>query len=99
MKETAVIINIARGSLIQEEFLIRALLEDKIAGAGLDVFETEPLPEESPLWEMPNVVITPHVAGGTPHYIDRLLDIFTENLKRYQAGEPLINMVDKGLGY
>ncbi|MBT3225216.1 MAG: D-2-hydroxyacid dehydrogenase [Deltaproteobacteria bacterium] len=99
MKETAVIINIARGSLIQEEFLIRALLEDKIAGAGLDVFETEPLPEESPLWEMPNVVITPHVAGGTPHYIDRLLDIFTENLKRYQAGEPLINMVDKVLGY
>ncbi|MBT4091714.1 MAG: D-2-hydroxyacid dehydrogenase, partial [Deltaproteobacteria bacterium] len=70
-----------------------------IAGAGLDVFETEPLPEESPLWEMPNVVITPHVAGGTPHYIDRLLDIFTENLKRYQAGEPLINMVDKVLGY
>ena len=99
MKETAVIINIARGSLIREKALISALQSNKIAGAGLDVFETEPLPEESPLWAMPNVIITPHVAGGTPHYIDRLLDIFTENLKRYQAGEPLINVVDKTLGY
>ncbi|MFH2132880.1 MAG: D-2-hydroxyacid dehydrogenase [bacterium] len=99
MKKNAVIINIARGSLIQEKALIQALQEKRIAGAGLDVFETEPLPEDSPLWQMPNVIITPHVAGGTPYYIDRLVDIFVENLKRYQAGEPLINVVDKTLGY
>ncbi|MBU2644455.1 D-2-hydroxyacid dehydrogenase [bacterium] len=99
MKQNAVIINIARGSLIQEKALIQALQEKRIAGAGLDVFETEPLPADSPLWEMPNVIITPHVAGGTPYYIDRLVDIFVENLKRYQAGEPLINVVDKTLGY
>jgi phosphoglycerate dehydrogenase-like enzyme len=99
MKKSAVIINVARGSLIREDALVRALQEKRIAGAGLDVFETEPLPEDSPLWQMPNVIITPHVAGGTPNYIDRLMDIFVENLKRYQAGEPLINVVDKNLGY
>lgn len=99
MKQSAVIINIARGSLIQEDALVRALQEKRIAGTGLDVFETEPLPEDSPLWQMPNVIITPHVAGGTPYYMDRLMDIFVENLKRYQAGESLINVVDKQLGY
>jgi len=99
MKRSAIVINIARGSLIHEKALIQALQEERIAGAGLDVFETEPLPEDSPLWRMPNVIITPHVAGGTPFYIDRLMDIFVENLKRYQAGEPLINVVDKHLGY
>lgn len=99
MKRSAVVINIARGSLIREETLVRALQEKRIAGAGLDVFETEPLPADSPLWQMPNVILTPHVAGGTPYYIDRLMDIFVENLKRYQAAEPLINVVDKKLGY
>lgn len=99
MKNSAVIINIARGSLIQESALIKALQEKQIAGAGLDVFETEPLPPDSALWKIPNVLITPHIAGGTPHYIDRLIDIFTENLRRYQAGEPLVNVVDKKLGY
>jgi phosphoglycerate dehydrogenase-like enzyme len=99
MKSTARLINIARGSLIREEALIKALEEKRIAGAGLDVFEKEPLPENSPLWQMPNVILTPHIAGGTPFYVDRLMDIFVENLKRYQAGEPLINVVDKTLGY
>lgn len=99
MKQSAVIINIARGSLIRENDLIKALKEGHIAGAGLDVFEKEPLPEDSPLWQLPNVIITPHVAGGTPYYVDRLLDIFIENLKRYQAGDALINVVDKTLGY
>jgi len=99
MKKSAVVINIARGSVIQEKALIQALQENRIAGAGLDVFEKEPLSESSPLWQMPNVIITPHVAGGTPHYVDRLIDIFVENLKRYQAGDPLINVVDKELGY
>jgi len=99
MKDSAAIINIARGSVIQESVLIQALNEKWIAGAGLDVFETEPLPESSPLWKMKNVIITPHYAGATPYYVDRLLDIFLSNLKRYQAGEPMINVVDKKLGY
>ena len=99
MKESAHIINIARGPIIQEKALIKALREDWIAGAGLDVFEQEPLPADSPLWDMENVVITSHYAGATPFYMDRLIEIFTENLRRYQAGEPMINVVDKNLGY
>ncbi len=99
MKETAFILNIGRGPIIQEAAMVKALQEKTIAGAGLDVFEAEPLPEESPLWGMKNVVITPHVSGSTPKYMDRLLDIFIENLTRYQAGEPMINVVDKKLGY
>lgn len=99
MKESARIINIARGSIIREEAMIKALEEKWISGAGLDVFEQEPLPEDSPLWEMKNVVITPHIAGSSPYYMDRLIRIFTGNLERFQAGEPLINVVDKKLGY
>ncbi len=99
MKDSAYIINIGRGAIIQEKALIRALQEGWIAGAGLDVFEEEPLPEDSPLWDMDNVIITPHYAGLTPYYTDRVIEIFTENLRRYQAGEPLINLVDKRLGY
>ncbi len=99
MKETAYIINIGRGAVIQERALIRALQEGWIAGAGLDVFEEEPLPEDSPLWDMDNVIITPHYAGLTPRYADRVVEIFVENLRRYQAGAPLINVVDKRLGY
>ena len=99
MKKTGYIINIARGGVIQENYLIKALKEGWIAGAGLDVFEEEPLPETSPLWGMKNVIITPHYAGATPYYIDRLLDIFIENLRRFQTGKPLMNVVDKELGY
>ena len=99
MKNTAYIINIGRGAIIQEQVLIRALREGWIAGAGLDVFEQEPLPEDSPLWDMENVIITPHYAGLTPYYTDRLVEIFVENLRRYRAGEPLINEVDKQVGY
>jgi len=99
MKGSACIINIARGSIIREEAMIKALEEKWIAGAGLDVFEQEPLPEDSPLWEMKNVVITPHLAGSSPYYMDRLIRIFIGNLERFQAGEPLINVVDKKLGY
>ncbi len=91
--------SIARGSIVQEKALIRALQEGWIAGAGLDVFETEPLPEDSPLWEMENVTITGHYAGATPFYFDRVMEIFLENLRRYQRGEPLINQVDKQRGY
>ena len=99
MKKSACLINIARGPLVQEKALIKALQEGWIAGAGLDVFEEEPLPEDSPLWDMDNVIITAHYAGLTPQYNDRLIEIFTENLRRYQSGEPLINVVDKRLGY
>jgi len=99
MKKSAHIINIARGPIIQEQVLIKALQEGWIAGAGLDVFEEEPLPDSSPLWDMENVIITGHYAGRNPHYLDRLMEIFLENLRRYQAGKPLINVVDKRLGY
>jgi phosphoglycerate dehydrogenase-like enzyme len=99
MKKTAHIINIARGSIIREDVLIKALQEGWIAGAGLDVFEKEPLPPDSPLWDMENVIITGHFAGSTPFYFHRVLEIFLENLKRYRSGEPLINVVDKQRGY
>ena len=99
MKDTACLINIARGQIVQEEILIRALREGWIAGAGLDVFAHEPLPPESPLWDMDNVVITSHHSGSTPHYNDRLIGIFIENLRRYRKGEPMINVVDKQLTY
>jgi len=99
MKKSSRIINIARGSIIQEKALIKALQEGWIAGAGLDVFETEPLPQDSPLWDMENVIITGHYAGSTPYYFDRVMAIFLENLRHYQCGEPLINQVDKQRGY
>lgn len=99
MKESAYVINIGRGGTIREAHLLRALQEGWIAGAGLDVFETEPLPSDSPFWELDNVIITSHHSGQTPHYSERGLAIFIDNLRRYQAGEPLKNVVDKKLGY
>jgi phosphoglycerate dehydrogenase-like enzyme len=99
MKPTAYVVNVGRGGIIEESALIRALQEGWIAGAGLDVFETEPLPEDSPLWEMDNVIVTSHYAGITPHYDERAMAIFLDNLRRYQAGEPLRNVVDRELGY
>lgn len=99
MKETAYLINIARGQIVQEDVMIRALREGWISGAGLDVFAQEPLPTDSPLWDMRNVMITAHYAGATPRYADRVTGIFTENLRRYQAGEPLMNVIDKERTY
>jgi phosphoglycerate dehydrogenase-like enzyme len=99
MKRTAYLVNIGRGGTIEERALIRALQQGWIAGAGLDVFETEPLPEDSPLWEMHNVIITSHYAGRTPHYEERAMAIFMENLERYRAGKPLRNVVDPVLAY
>jgi phosphoglycerate dehydrogenase-like enzyme len=99
MKPTAYLVNIGRGGTVQEQALVRALEEEWIAGAGLDVFETEPLAEDSPLWAMDNVIITSHYAGGTPHYHERAVGIFLDNLRRYRAGEPLRNVVDKRVGY
>jgi D-2-hydroxyacid dehydrogenase (NADP+) len=99
MKPTAYIINIARGSVIDEAALTKALKEKWIAGAGLDVFEKEPLPQNSELWTLPNVIITPHVAGLMPDYNARAMEVFCENLRRYLTGQPLINVIDRAKGY
>jgi phosphoglycerate dehydrogenase-like enzyme len=99
MKAGAIIVNIGRGGTIQEDVLIRALREGWIGGAGLDVFETEPLPEDSPLWEMENVIVTAHYAGHNPHYDERALNIFLDNLRRYVTGTPMHNVVDQAAGY
>ncbi len=99
MKPSAYIINIARGGVVDNKALIKALEEGWIAGAGLDVFEEEPLPKDSEFWRLENVVITPHVAGATPHYNERAVKIFCRNLQRYLEGKPLVNAVDKKAGY
>jgi phosphoglycerate dehydrogenase-like enzyme len=99
MKPTAVLINIARGAVVDEAALVRALKEGWIAGAGLDVFEQEPLPEDSALWSLENVILTPHISGGTEIYNQRATGIFCENLRRYLAGEPLMNLADAERGY
>jgi D-2-hydroxyacid dehydrogenase (NADP+) len=99
MRPGSYIINIGRGGTIDETALLQALKDGWIAGAGLDVFEAEPLPADSPFWDMQNVIITAHYAGSTPYYDRRALDIFVENLRRYRAGEPLQHVVDKELGY
>jgi phosphoglycerate dehydrogenase-like enzyme len=99
MKQGVHFVNIGRGKTVKESALIAALESGKLAGAGLDVFETEPLPADSPLWDMENVIITAHYAGATPAYQGRAMAIFLENLRRYQAGEVLHNVVDKQLGY
>lgn len=99
MKPTAVLINVARGPIIDEGALIEALESGRIRGAGLDVFEEEPLPSSSPLWRMDNVCITPHVAGLSPRFWERETSLIIENTRRYLAGQPLLNVVDKGAGY
>jgi phosphoglycerate dehydrogenase-like enzyme len=99
MRSTAYIVNIGRGATIEQDALIRALQDGWIAGAGLDVFTPEPLPQDSPLWEMENVIITGHYAGMTPEYDNRALAILLDNLHRYRTGKPMINVVNKKLGY
>jgi phosphoglycerate dehydrogenase-like enzyme len=99
MKSNCYLINVGRGAVVKEDDLILALKKGWIAGAGLDVFETEPLDAESPLWSMENVLITPHISGFTPHYDARAAGIFEENLRRYLAKKPLLNVVDRDKGY
>jgi len=99
MKSTAYLINVARGSIVDEEALTRAISERWIAGAGLDVFATEPLPADSKLWEFPNVIFSPHVAGLMEDYTIRANELFCENLRRYLNRKKLLNVVDKQKGY
>lgn len=99
MKPSSILINIGRGRTIDQKALIRALQEGWIGGAGLDVTDPEPLPADSPLWGLPNVLITAHYAGRTPAYDARALAIFMDNLARYVTGQPLRNVVDPERGY
>ena len=99
MRPHAVLINLGRGALVDEPALIEALAAGAFAGAALDVFEEEPLPASSPLWAMPQVIVTPHVSGLGPRLWERTCDIFARNLRRWVAGEPLENVVDKRAGY
>jgi phosphoglycerate dehydrogenase-like enzyme len=99
MRETAWLINIARGRLVDELALRRALESGSIGGAVLDVFNEEPLPEDSPLYGTPNLVITPHTSWSSDRVADRGLDLFVENLRRFLGGQPLENVVDLEAGY
>jgi D-2-hydroxyacid dehydrogenase (NADP+) len=91
--------NLARGPIVNTGDLVEALRAGKIKGAGLDVFDEEPLDERSPLWGMENVIITPHIGGLVPHYFDGAIDLFIQNLRRFLSGEELLNVVDKHKGY
>ncbi|HKK07593.1 MAG TPA: D-2-hydroxyacid dehydrogenase [Gemmatimonadota bacterium] len=99
MREGAVLINLSRGGIVEEAALARMLASRRLRGAGLDVFEEEPLPADSPLWDLENVVITPHTGAVSPRFWERETPLFLENLRRYLDGRPLINVVDKELGY
>ena len=99
MKPTAYLINVARGQIVDQSALIRALREGWIAGAGLDVFETEPLPTDSELWELPNAILSCHIAGWSDKRSQRIIGLFCENLRRYLAGEQLLNVADRQKGY
>ena len=99
MKDGAIFINIARASIVDEEALINALAEKKLAGAALDVFSKEPLPENHPLWSMKNVIVTPHVASFTPDSWDRILYLLRDNFISFSQGLPLVNEIDKQKGY
>jgi phosphoglycerate dehydrogenase-like enzyme len=99
MKPAAFFINVSRGPIVQETALVQALREGWIAGAGLDVFDIEPLPGDHPLYGFPQVIITPHVSGITPKFFERIATIFAANIRRYVAGDPLANIIDVGRGY
>ena len=95
MKKTAFLINIGRGACVVLDDLVAALRAGEIAGAGLDVYEIEPLPPDHPLWTMPGVLLTPHVAGYSPHIAERHLGLLLENIRRFVRGETLKNVVNK----
>jgi phosphoglycerate dehydrogenase-like enzyme len=98
-KPTAFLIDTSRGEVVDQQALIDMLREKKLAGAALDVFPEEPLPSESPLWKMNNVIVTPHISGNTPQYDERAVELFADNLRRYLDGLPPYNQFDPTLGY
>lgn len=98
MKNTAVLINIARGGVVNEEALVNALRKGEIAGAGLDAFDQEPLSEDNPLWGMENVIITPHMSAISPVYMIRAMHVFCQNLDRFIKDEDLFYEADRLLG-
>ncbi|HEV2296534.1 MAG TPA: D-2-hydroxyacid dehydrogenase [Tepidisphaeraceae bacterium] len=99
MKPSAVLINVSRGKLVKTDALLAALKEKRLAGAGLDVTDPEPLPPDHALWELPNVIVTPHIAGQSQFTEQRVQDVLMENVRRYVNALPLINLVDKQAGY
>ena len=99
MKESALLITVGRGQTVQTDALVGALNRGSIGGAGLDVVDPEPLPDNHPLWSCPNAIITPHMAGNGPERAGRNQELVLENLRRYVAGQPLLSAVDKTLGY
>ena len=99
MKQSAYLVDVSRGGVVNHADLIPALDEGQIAGAALDVYPEEPLPEDNPLWKMPNVILTPHIAGVSREYNSRAAALFAENLKRYLDGEQLLNLIDLQRGY
>jgi len=99
MNPGSYIVNIGRGGTIDERALADAIKAGGIGGAGLDVFEHEPLEKESPLWDLENVLLTPHISGGHKGYMDMACELFAENLRRFTSGRPLLNVVDPALGY
>lgn len=99
LKPGAIVINVARGQLIDEQALAAALAAGRLGGAALDVFATEPLPTESPFWSLPNVIVTPHNSGFRPGHFDAVIDLFAENLRRFERGVALLNVVDLKVGY
>jgi phosphoglycerate dehydrogenase-like enzyme len=99
MKPGAWLINVARGRLVDDRALVRALTEGHVGGAALDTFRDEPLPQASPLWDLPNVIVTPHTSWSSSRVLDRSIELFCDNLRRFRAGEPLRNVVDRAAGY
>ena len=99
MKRDAWLINVARGRLVDDTALLRALRDNRIGGAALDTFRDEPLPQSSPYWELPNVILTPHTAWSSARVLDRSIDLFCDNLVRFSRGEELRNVVDPAAGY
>ena len=99
MKPGAYLVNLARGGIVDEAALVEALRDGRLAGAAFDVFASEPLPASSPLWEAPNLWITPHMAGGFPEILDETTRLFAANVARLERGEPVKNAIDRGRGY
>jgi phosphoglycerate dehydrogenase-like enzyme len=99
IKRGALLVNVARGKLIDDDAVVAALRDGRLGGAALDVFTEEPLPADSPYWDMPNVIVTPHTSGATQDYWTSLVALFSDNLRRLERGETLRNVVDKMAGY